>query len=98
MSSNIAVTPEQLESVSAQLSNAASTIESTLSQVKAQVESVAGAWQGVAATDFQNLMTQWNQDSMGLHQVLTQISQNLIKAAQAYAEADQGISKGFAIG
>jgi WXG100 family type VII secretion target len=97
-SPEIRVTPEQLEGTSSQLTNAASNIESTLSQVKAQVESIAGVWQGAAAMEFQNLMTQWNTDAQDLHAVLTQIAQNMIKAADAYRQADTGIAKGFSIG
>jgi WXG100 family type VII secretion target len=94
----IAVTPEQLEGTSSQLNNAASNIESTLSQVKAQVESIAGVWQGAAAMEFQNLLTQWNTDAQDLHAVLTQIAVNLNKAAEAYRQADSGIAQGFSVG
>jgi WXG100 family type VII secretion target len=93
----IRVTPEQLESVSSQLTNASSSIESTLSQVKGQVTSIADVWEGTASVEFQTLMVKWNQDAQGLHEVLTQIAVNLTKAAEAYRQADSGIARGFTV-
>jgi WXG100 family type VII secretion target len=97
MSGNISIPPEQLESVSAQLSNAASTFESTLGQVRSQVEAVSGVWQGMASSEFQNLMAKWNQDVQDLHEVLTQIAMNLTKTAETFRQADTGSAKGFTI-
>src|SRR5919199_5874734 len=45
---NIAVTPEQLQSVASQLNAGAANIESILSQLAAQVAPLQGEWQGIA--------------------------------------------------
>ena len=52
---NIAVTPEQLQSVASQLNAGAANIESTLSQLASQVAPLQSEWQGVAQARFQEL-------------------------------------------
>ena len=92
---NIAVTPEQLQSVSAQLNAGASNIESTLSSLAAQVAPLQSEWQGVAQARFQELWAEWQRSSRGIQEALHGISQLTQQAAANYEETETGIAASF---
>jgi WXG100 family type VII secretion target len=92
---NILVTPEQLQSTSAQLNAGAANIESILSQLAAQVAPLQSEWQGVAQSRFQELWAQWQQSSRGIQEALHGISQLTQQAAVNYDETEQGIAASF---
>ena len=92
---NIAVTPEQLQSVSGQLNAGAANIESTLSQLASQVAPLQSEWQGVAQARFQELWAEWQRSSRGIQEALHGISQLTQQAAVNYDETEQGIAASF---
>jgi early secretory antigenic target protein ESAT-6 len=92
---NIAVTPEQLQSVSGQLNAGAANIESTLSQLASQVAPLQSEWQGVAQARFQELWAEWQRSSRGIQEALHGISQLTQQAATNYDETEQGIASSF---
>ena len=85
---NIAVTPEQLQSVGAQLNAGAANIESTLSQLAGQVAPLQSEWQGVAQARFQELWAEWQRSSRGIQEALHGISQ-LTPAGRRQLRADR---------
>ena len=93
---NIAVSPEQLHSVASQLNNGAASIESTLSQLAAQVAPLESEWQGVAKARFQELWLEWQRSSQGIKEALTGISQLTMQAGTKYESNDQEIAGSFA--
>jgi WXG100 family type VII secretion target len=93
--SNILVTPEQLQSVSSQLTAGAASIESTLAQLMAQVAPLQGEWRGVAQTRFEALWQEWQQSARGIHDALTGISQLTAQAAANYSDTEQAIASSF---
>ena len=82
---NIAVTPEQLQSVASQLNAGAANIESTLSQLAGQVAPLQSEWQGVAQARFQELWAEWQRSSRGIQEALHGISQLTQQAGANYA-------------
>jgi 6 kDa early secretory antigenic target len=92
---NIAVTPEQLQSVAGQLNAGAANIESTLSQLASQVAPLQSEWQGVAQARFQELWAEWQRSSRGIQEALHGISQLTQQAAANYDETEQGIASSF---
>jgi WXG100 family type VII secretion target len=92
---NIAVTPEQLQSVGAQLSAGAANIESTLSQLAAQVAPLQSEWQGIAQARFQELWAEWQRSSRGIQEALNGISQLTTQAGAHYESTEQGIASSF---
>jgi WXG100 family type VII secretion target len=86
---NIAVTPEQLQSVASQLNAGAANIESTLSQLASQVAPLQSEWQGVAQARFQELWAEWQRSSRGIQAQLTQ------SAGANYADNEQAIASSF---
>ena len=92
---NIAVTPEQLQSVSAQLNAGASNIESTLSSLAAQVAPLQSEWQGVAQARFQELWAEWQRSSRGIQEALHGISQLTQQAGANYEQTESSIASSF---
>jgi WXG100 family type VII secretion target len=92
---NIAVTPEQLQSVAGQLNGGAANIESILSQLAAQVAPLQSEWQGVAQARFQELWAEWQRSSRGIQEALHGISQLTQQAGAHYDETEQGIASSF---
>jgi ESAT-6 family protein len=92
---NIAVTPEQLQSVGSQLNAGAANIESTLSQLASQVAPLQSEWQGVAQARFQELWAEWQRSGRGIQEALHGISQLTQQAAANYDETEQGIASSF---
>ncbi|HLH60119.1 MAG TPA: WXG100 family type VII secretion target [Ktedonobacteraceae bacterium] len=95
MSGRIMVTPEELQQASSQFNAKAAELEQMLQSVQSQIESLRSTWQGQAAANFDALMAQWTQDVQGINQVLSQVSQHLNQASQAYSETDTSIARGF---
>lgn len=92
---NIAVTPEQLQSVASQLNAGAANIESTLSQLASQVAPLQSEWQGVAQARFQELWAEWQRSSRGIQEALHGISQLTQSAGTNYADNEQAIATSF---
>jgi 6 kDa early secretory antigenic target len=92
---NIAVTPEQLQSVAGQLNGGAANIESILSQLASQVAPLQSEWQGVAQARFQELWAEWQRSSRGIQEALHGISQLTQQAGAHYDETEQGIAASF---
>jgi WXG100 family type VII secretion target len=92
---NIAVTPEQLQSVASQLNAGAANIESTLSQLASQVAPLQSEWQGVAQARFQELWAEWQRSSRGIQEALHGISQLTQQAGASYQDSEQAIASSF---
>lgn len=98
MAGGITVTPEQLQSISGQLSSGEAEIESILGQLANQVAPLGTDWVGQAQAQFEQLWEQWQRDAKGLQEALTGIAQLTAKAADTYATTEQGIASTFRTG
>lgn len=92
---NILVTPEQLQSVSAQLNGGAANIESQLAQLAAQVAPLQSEWRGVAQAQFEALWAEWQQSATGIQHALHGIAQLTAAAAVSYSDTEQAIASSF---
>jgi WXG100 family type VII secretion target len=95
MATGIAVTPERLREVSAQMSTGADDVQAILSRLSENVAPVRSEWAGPAQAHFNSLWDQLRKDANGLHSVLTGIAKLTKSAAAAYEEAEQSIAKSF---
>ncbi len=95
MASGIAVTPEKLREISAQMSAGATDIKAILSRLTGDVAPVRTEWVGSAQVQFNALWDQLQKDANGLHSVLTGIAELTQKAAAAYEATEQSIAKSF---
>jgi early secretory antigenic target protein ESAT-6 len=91
----IQVTPEQLADASRNLTNGASTIDSTLAQLAAQVSPLGSEWVGQAQQRFESLWSEWQTAAKQLHEALTGIAQLTQQASVTYADTEQRIAGSF---
>lgn len=96
--SNIRVTPEQLQQVSGQLRNGASNVEGVLGQLATSVAPLGSDWAGVAQARFQELWAQWQRNAKGLNEALTGISTLMAQASAGYADTEAQIASSFGKG
>jgi WXG100 family type VII secretion target len=92
---NILVTPEQLQSIGAQLNAGAANIESTLSQLASQVAPLQSEWQGVAQARFESLWAEWQRSSRGIQDALHGIAQLTQQAGANYEQTESSIASSF---
>ncbi len=95
MTSGIAVTPERLREISAQMSAGAADVEAILSRLSGNVAPVRSDWVGAAQAQFNTLWDQLQRDASGLHSVLTGIAKLTENAAAAYEAAELSIAQAF---
>jgi WXG100 family type VII secretion target len=95
MTSGIAVTPERLREISAQMSTGAADVEAILSRLSRDVAPVRSEWVGAAQEQFNTLWDRLQQDASGLHSVLTGIAKLTQSAATAYEATEQSIAQSF---
>jgi WXG100 family type VII secretion target len=94
---NIRVSPEQLQSVASQLNSGAASIESTLSQLAAQVSPLQSEWEGVAQARFQELWAEWHRSSRGIQEALHGISQLTQQAGTHYETNETTVAQSFRV-
>jgi WXG100 family type VII secretion target len=95
MPGQIGVTPENLQLLSEEILEGATSIESMLGELERRVRPLASEWQGSASESFESLWQQWQSGASHVHQALVAISELLSKAGLAYAEADRSIADAF---
>jgi len=95
MGTGIAVTPEQLRKISAQISAGASDIDAILARVSREVAPVRTEWVGAAQAQFGTLWERLQADAAGLRSILAGIAKLTEGAAQSYEAAEQAIAQSF---
>jgi WXG100 family type VII secretion target len=70
-------------------------IQSELSSLLTRLEPLMGAWQGSAATSFQNLKERWHQDATKLNGALRGIGDGLKQAHVNYQGTEEQTQQGM---
>jgi WXG100 family type VII secretion target len=91
----ISVTPEQLQSISTQISSGSSEIDAILAQLRNVVAPLQSDWVGAAQAQFEELFLQWQSDANSLQQALDGIAALTMNASNAYAQTEQSIATSF---
>jgi WXG100 family type VII secretion target len=96
MSSNIRVSPEQLQGLAAAVSAGSGSIDQNLAALRIRVGPlVGGDWAGPAAGQFVAMWEQWQRAAGELNRALQGISALLARAGQAYAQSESAIAATF---
>ena len=66
-----------------------------ISVVGREIEGLRGEWTGMAASQFDGLMGQWNSDAQNITQLLEEVVQRLNQASTSYEEVESSITKTF---
>jgi WXG100 family type VII secretion target len=93
----ITVTPDQLTTISGQLTSGSQEVETILNSLAQQVSPLHEAWQGQAAAAFEELWTEWQTSATKLQQALTGIASLTGKAGSTYAETESSIAGSFSV-
>ena len=94
--SGIKVTPEQLQTLSGNVTRGSGDIDATLGALRAQIAPlVGGDWAGQASMQFTTLWEQWQSNAKGLNEALLGIAALLGHAGTSYAQAEQQIAASF---
>ncbi len=84
------VTPDQLQSLSGNVSRISADVRGSHQNLKGQLVPLFGAdWSGQAAAQFTALYDQFDQHAKGLSDALDGIGQLLSRAGATYAEVEQ---------
>ncbi len=95
MANGIAVTPERLREVSAQVGAGAAEVDAILSRLTTAVAPIRSEWVGAAQVQFEALWNQLQQDASGVQAVLSGIAKLTQNAATAYTATEQSIANSF---
>jgi WXG100 family type VII secretion target len=91
----IKVTSEDLQTLSSQVMGGSNSIQEQLSQLKSQVNSIEGSWQGSASAQFQDLYAEWDRSAAGLKDALDGISTLLGHASTSYQGTENAVASSF---
>ncbi|MET8558112.1 WXG100 family type VII secretion target [Streptomyces sp. NPDC004959] len=83
------VTPEYLANASSNTASTATEIATQLGELKTYVQSLEASWQGIAHTQFQTLMAEYDIYARMLHDALEGISKGLQGNYVNYKESEQ---------
>jgi len=90
------VTPEQLQSLSGQVTKTASDVHGMHTALGGQLQPLnGGEWAGAASAAFNDLYAKFNQNAKGLTEALEGIGKLMNAAGQSYASAEQQIMNSF---
>ncbi|MFB9831713.1 WXG100 family type VII secretion target [Actinoallomurus acaciae] len=83
------VTPEYLSNAASSTDSTASEIDAVLAQIRAYVVNLEASWQGVAYNTFQTLMAEYDTYARMLHESLVDIASGLRGNYVNYTESEQ---------
>ena len=98
MSGNLVFGPEEIRGHAAQVNSRAQAAQADFASMKAQLESISGAFQGQAAQAFQQHWEQWHQGATNLIQALEGLGQFLQVTADTAEQTDQQLASGLTQG
>lgn len=79
----------QMQQAAGKVDEVNSQVRALLSSLQGQVEAVAAAWKGNAATTFSQIMARYADDSNKLSQALEGIAEQIRGSGTAYSASDQ---------
>lgn len=92
----IRVTPEELETISSQISNNAQTVMDQITSATSAVQNlVSQGWAGAASSQFNTIWQEWNTGANQIQEAMVNMATYMSKAAQAYRDVDNQLAQGL---
>jgi len=85
----ITVDFQQLEGLAGDISSQASTLDSTLEDLKSRIAPVVAQWEGSASGAYAAAQSNWDNAAADLQQVLAQIATAVRAAGEAFQHGEQ---------
>jgi WXG100 family type VII secretion target len=89
----LTVQSEDLRQQGVNVSHGAETVNTTLSQLTAQISNLAAQWEGGASQAFQARWQEWQQGARQVHEAMEHMSQFLRQAAESYEQNEAAIQQ-----
>ncbi|WP_329568229.1 WXG100 family type VII secretion target [Kitasatospora sp. NBC_01266] len=89
MAGQFTTTAEEMRAFSGKMVDVNGQIKGELAKLDSLVGSIAGGWQGAAATAYHELQARWNEDAAALNQVLDEIRQAIDATTAKYAQTEE---------
>ena len=70
-------------------------IDGHLNRLKGELEAVRGSWQGAAATQFESLMAQWNENAEKVNRALQDLADNLNATNSSFGDNEAETENSF---
>ncbi|MDH6122447.1 WXG100 family type VII secretion target [Kitasatospora sp. GAS204B] len=87
--SQFTTTAEEMRAFSGKINEVNQQIQGELSKLNALVSSIAGGWQGAAATAYHQLQERWNEDAKALNTVLDEIRGAIDATTSKYSQTEE---------
>ncbi|HEX6345449.1 WXG100 family type VII secretion target [Umezawaea sp.] len=78
-----------MDALASDIGNQASTLQSTLENLKSRIDPVIAQWEGSTSGAYQASQNKWNQAAEDLQQVLAQIGTAVRAAGEAFQQGEQ---------
>ncbi|WP_425828833.1 WXG100 family type VII secretion target [Streptomyces fractus] len=88
MAGQFNVTHEEMVAFSGRISQVNESIQGEIQRLQTVVDSITSGWKGQAATAYNNLQNQVNEDATALNRVLNEIKEAIDSTAQNYQTSE----------
>ncbi|WP_353945068.1 WXG100 family type VII secretion target [Streptomyces sp. HUAS MG91] len=89
MAGQFNVTHEEMVAFSGRISQVNESIQGEIQRLQTVVDSITGGWKGAAATAYNNLQNQVNEDATALNRVLNEIKEAIDATAGNYQSSEE---------
>ncbi|MEU8570164.1 WXG100 family type VII secretion target [Streptomyces pathocidini] len=83
------MTEEEMVAFSGRISSVNSSIQGEIRRLQTTVDNVTSGWKGGAATAYNNLQSQVNQDANKINQILMDIKEAIDQSTKAYSASEE---------
>lgn len=83
------MTEESMAQFSGQISSVSSSIQGEIRRLQTVIDTITGGWKGSAASAYNNLQSQVNQDATKINQILMDIKEAIDQSTKAYAASEE---------
>jgi WXG100 family type VII secretion target len=89
MAGRFTTTEEEMVAFSGKISSVNSSVQGEIKRLQTVVDTITGGWKGAAATAFNTMQTQVNEDATRLNQVLSDIKDAIDATTKNYVASEE---------
>lgn len=89
MAGQFRVTEDELRALSSKISQVNSSIQGEVKRLDGVISGIASGWQGQAATSYNRLQQQWNEDARKMNNILNDIKEAVDSTRQNYSATEE---------
>ncbi|MGP4002274.1 WXG100 family type VII secretion target [Streptomyces sp. 8N706] len=89
MAGQFTTTEAEMVAFSGRISTVSSSIQGEIKRLQTVVDTITGGWRGAAATSFNTMQTQVNEDATKLNQILMDIKEAIDETTKNYVASEE---------